>query len=281
MGAAIRNLALVHLERRPQDAAPVLDRCSAGEVTALLGGAAPATSARVLAAASPRLASRCLDELPAASRDAVLAQFTALAAAAILRLRPREAREELLFGVPAEVAVPIRSALSYPEGSAGALAAPDVLTFFEETTVEQAIESGRAHRNRLPDKVLVLDRSRRIRGALRTPDLLFASLEATVGSLALEAVRAVPATTPVANLGEDRRRDSAFVPVVDRSGALLGVLRSAALRHAVRQSPAGSTTDFVAAFSELVWFALTGLLEALTGGLLSPPGSSKAGRRSA
>ena len=279
MGTALRSLALVHLDRHPEEAARVLERCSAEDVTAFLSHTEPKVSARLLAVLSPGFASACLDGLPVPAQQAVLAELSPLGAAAILRLRPHRARECLLSGVPVRVAGAIRSALSYPRGSAGAAAAPDALTILDDMTVEEAIESVGARRDRPPDRVVVLSRSRRFRGVLRTPDLCWAPRDTAVGALPLEPVRAVAGTATVARLAADARHDGAFLPVVDRSGAFLGIVGTETLRGAARRTSVGQATDFVAAFSELCWFALTGLMAALADGFLSPSTAARAGRR--
>ena len=260
MATAIRDLALVHLERRPEEAARVLERCPAAEAAALLEHASPVVAARLLALVSPRFAAACFAGLPAETQAEALRELSPPPAAALLRGQPRAAREALLAALPANVAAPIRDSLAYPKDSAGALASGDALTLFEDLPVERAVAMLGRHRDAVPDRVVVLDRARRVLGVLRTPTLAWAPPDATVGSLPREDLPVVRATTPAAKLVGDRRWDGALAPVVDRSGAFLGVLAPASLRQLRRQEPARPTTQLVIAFSELCWIGLSAVL---------------------
>ena len=270
MGSAVRNLALVHLERRPEEAARILERCSGPEVGALLERAPPAVAAATLARLSPRFAAGCLAAMSAGTYPDVIAEIPPTAAAALLRQATKTVRETALAGLPEGVAAPVRDALAYPRDTAGALASTDVLTLFADVPVERAVEMLRVHSDSVPDRVPVLDRSRRVLGALRTAALCWSPPAATVGSLTLETLDVVPAKAPVTALVGDRRWDGAPVPVVDRSGGFLGVLKADSFRRAAQEHQARPATELVAALSELCWFGLTGVLAGLTGSRSSP-----------
>lgn len=266
MGPAIRNLALVHLERSPEEAARILEGCPSREVAVLLGRAAPAVSARALSRLSPRFAADCFAGLPTEVYPDVLGALSPTAAAALLRHAAEAVREAALAGLPEGSSASIRRALSYPRASAGALASMDVPTLFGDLSVDRAIEELGAHAGSVPDRVLVVDRSRRVLGALRTATLCWAPRDATVGSLSLEVLHPVPADVPVAALAGDHRWEAAPAPVVDRAGAFLGVLNPESVRRVVRRDSARPATELVAAFSELCWFGLSGALAGLTAG---------------
>lgn len=272
MAKAIRDLALFHLERRPEEASRVLERCSAAEAGALLGLATPPVAAHALAVVSPGFAAACFAALGPGARAAVLSELSPTAAGALLRSRPHDAREELLSALPADVAAPIRDLLAYPPGSAGATVLADAVTLFDDLSAERAIEILGGHRDAVPDRVVVLDRSRRVLGVLKTPILCWAAPTASVGSLTLETVPVIPATTPMATLAGDRW-EGLPAPVVDRSGAFLGVLNPESLRRVRRHDTARPATQIVAAFSELCWFGLGAMLAGRTPG--APPAESE------
>ena len=263
MATAIRNLALVHLERRPDEAARVLEHCSRKEAADLLLHVPPAIAAGVLARVTSRFAADCFVELSPETQLGVVGELSPLVAAALLRHCPSAVREACLDALGAAAATRIRDALGYPRDSAGASASSDALTLFEDQTVERAMDFLGAHPHAVPDHVLVLDRSRRVRGALRTVSLCWAPRGAAVGSLELRAVHVAAARTPLATLVGDRRLDGAPIPVVDRSGALVGVLDQETLRRATRDDRARPATELVAAFSELCWLGLAGVLSGM------------------
>ena len=264
MATAIGNLALVHLERHPEGAARVLERCTPEETAALLREAAPAGAARLLALVPPRFAADCLAALPAAAQTDLLGELSPTPAAALLRRLPRAAREELLGALPTHVAASIRDALAYPAGSAGASGLADAVTLFDDLPVAHAIDALGRHPDAVPDRVIVLDRARRVRGVLKTPTLCWAPPDATVGSLPREELPVIRAGTAVAKLRGDPRWDGALAPVVDRSGAFLGVLAPASLHHGRRHDAAPPMGELVVAFSELCWIGLSTVLTGRT-----------------
>ncbi len=266
MATAIRNLALVHLERRPEEAARVLEHCSREEAAALLRHAPPEVVARVLSLFTSRFAADCLVQLSPETWPGVVGELSPPTAAALLRHCPSAIREECLDTLAPPVATPIRDALGYPQNSAGASASSDVLTLFEDQTVERAIDFLGAHEQIVPEQVLVLDRSRRVRGALRTVSLCWAPRGAAVGSLELRAVPTIAARTPLATLADDRRLDGTPTPVVDRAGALVGVLDPETLRRVAGLDRARPVTELVAAFSELCWLGLAGVVSGMAVG---------------
>lgn len=264
MAEAIRNLALVHLERHPEEAARELERGSRSEAAAFLRNAPPTVAARVLAFVSPRFAAGCLAALPAEEQAAALEASAPTTAAAMLRPCPGDVREAALASLSEAAAGSIRSALAFPRGSAGASAVVDAVTLFEDLPVERALEILWDRRDDVPCRALVLSRSRRVRGALRTPNLWWAPRNRAVGSLPLEALRVVPAATPIAALADDRIPIEIPLPVVDRAGAFVGVLNPRALSRIARPDSSRPSARFVADFSELCWFGLTAAMDGLT-----------------
>ena len=265
MATAIRNLALVHLERHPEAAARVLERGAPGEAAALLREAAPFVSARLLGLVGPRFAADCFAALPPEAQTAVLSELTPPAGAALLRYQAREAREELLRALPAGAAARLRDALAFPPGSVGASGVSRAATLFGDLSVERAIELLGGHRDSVPDRIVVLDRARRVLGVLRTPTLCWAPRTASVGSLGLETVLVIPAGSPLASLRGDDRWEGGPAPVVDASGAFLGVLDTVSLRRTHPQGSTGAVTQTVAALSELCWVGLGVLLAGRSG----------------
>lgn len=270
MGSAVRNLALVHLEHRPEEAVRILERCSAAEVAALLEQAAPAVAATALARLSPRFAADCLAGMSRENYADVFAELSPPAAAALLRHAAKTVQETVIGGLSERVAASVRDALAYPRDTAGALASTDVLTLFGDVSAGRAVEMLRVHADSVPDRIPVLDRSRRVLGALRTAALCWAPPDAAVGSLTLDTLDVAPAKAPITALAGNRRRDGAPVPVVDRSGGFIGVLEPDSLRRAAEEHQGRPATELVAAFSELCWFGLTGVVAGLTGPRSSP-----------
>lgn len=260
MSTALRNLALVHLNRYPDQSARILERHPPTAVARLLRQAAPTSSAAVLARLQPRLASTCLEGFPAETRSLVLSELPVPAAAAMVRLLPEAVRDDWVDGLSDSKRQVIRRALRRAPHSAGALANDKGPILFDDWTVAQAADHLCKRGESVPREVVVVDRSRRVVGTLSSGSLLCAPRESTVGALPLEAARTVPDATPISALAGERWHRAAPIVVVDRSGAFSGILTTDLVQPwARRQSPPAAA--LAAAIGELYWLGLWRLME--------------------
>jgi magnesium transporter len=98
---------------------------------------------------------------------------------------PKEVVADVFKALPAEEREQLRAAMSYPEGSVGALMDFEMVTVREDVTVEVVLRYLRRLRE-LPDhtdKLFVVDRDSRLRGVLPINALLVADPEAEVKPL--------------------------------------------------------------------------------------------------
>ena len=260
MSAAVDNLALLHLQRRPEEAARILEGQAPTDAAAVLQRAPVQSAAKALACLAPRLAAVCFERFPPETRRLLLEALPAPTAAAVLRLLPQADREGALDELPGGVQAPIQRALRYPSQSAGALADPHEETFYGDLTVKQAIDRLRASSEPVPASIFVLDRSRRVVGAVTPAKLLCADRGAAIAALRLDAVRPAPANVSVATLASDARYERGPAAVTDSSGTFVGALGERVLRDAAKRKPSTTGMHLAASLGELYWLGLCAML---------------------
>ena len=137
----------------------------------------------------------------------------------------------------------LRSALSYPEGSVGALMDFDHVAVREDVTLEAATRYLRRF-DELPDhtdQLFVVDREQRLIGALPLARLIVSDLELPVSRVMLpEAMRLEPLDDAEDAAGAFERYDLVSAPVVDAEGRLMGRLTVDAVVDHIRQRNAES-----------------------------------------
>lgn len=261
MSTALRNLALVHLNRHPDRSARILESHPPAAVAKVLLQAPPASSAAVLALLEPRFANTCLDSFSAETRLQVLSELPVPAAAAVLRLLPEAARDDWLTGLPDSQRQVIYRAVRRAPHSAGALANDKVPILFDDWTVAQAIDRLCERGEPVLGAVVVVDRSRQVVGTVEPGRLLCASRESTVGALPPEAARTVPDAIPVSALAGEARRRATPIAVVDPSGAFSGILTTDMLEAGATPKAPPPAASLVAAIGEIYWLGLWRIME--------------------
>src|SRR5689334_18043770 len=156
---------------------------------------------------------------------------------------PAGVMEEVVQSLPAEERERLRAALSYPEGSVGALMDFEHVAVREEVTLE-AVTRFLRRLDELPthtDPLFVVDRAQRLRGTLPLARLIVSDLELQVGRvMVVESVKFYPedSAEDAANVFE--RYDLVSAPVVDNAGSLIGRLTVDAVVDYIREKNAES-----------------------------------------
>jgi magnesium transporter len=151
--------------------------------------------------------------------------------------------EEVVRSLSAEEREQLRAALSFPEGSVGALMDFEYVTVREDVTLEAATRYLRRF-DELPshtDQLFVVDREQALKGSLPLARLIVTDLEREVGQvLVAETVKLHPEDRAEDAAGAFERYDLVSAPVVDDAGKLIGRLTVDAVVDYIRQSSAES-----------------------------------------
>ena len=156
---------------------------------------------------------------------------------------PPAVMEEVVRSLPAEERERLRSALSYPEGSVGALMDFDYVSVREDVTLESVTSTLRtldelAGRT---DQLFVVDRALGLRGTLPLARLIVSDLHLSVSSVLLaDSIRFYPEDKAEDAASAFERYDLVSAPVVDARGRLIGRLTVDAVVDYIRQRSAES-----------------------------------------
>jgi magnesium transporter len=248
MSDALSLLALDFLSTHPGGAGAVLDRVEPDEAAEALLPLDLAHASEVLGYMSVDAAARTLSCMDEAWACQTLTAADFVQAARWLAHLDQETSSRLLAGLSAQSQRNIREALEFPPGSAGHLMDPRVMTFREDTSVDEALERIRSTENRKITDVLLADAEGKLTGVIALQSLVGARKGAAMGSL---AERDRPVVNPMATRDEVvdllNRRALTSLPVVDLDGQVLGILRYDALVRAAQQAATDDLQQMVGA----------------------------------
>ncbi len=151
---------------------------------------------------------------------------------------PQDVIQELLITLDAQKRARLRSAMSYPEDTVGALTDFDMVTIRADVTLEVALRYLRRLGD-LPnqlDKLFVVDRDEKLIGVLPLKRLLTSDPEASVAAVMVEdMVMFHPDDSATDAAQAFERYDLVMAPVVDMQGHLIGRLTVDAMLDHVRE----------------------------------------------
>lgn len=259
-------LTLGFIRDHPRDAARALAALEEAELAEFVDSLPASLAAALLGHLEPLKASRCLQALAPSRAAAALAPAASASAAVLLRRLPGGNREAILTAMPATAQARLRLLLSYPADTVGSVLEPDVLTFAEHVAVAEAVAGARRGRRHLMNVVYVLDAGQRLRGAVDLRDLLVSDPGGSLQALIRRGDAALPARATLAAAARHPGWiDYETLPVTDRRGVFLGVLRRSVLLSATRGAGAGADpgeglTRSLLELSEVIWVAGAGVL---------------------
>ncbi len=154
---------------------------------------------------------------------------------------PAEVIQEVVQSLPAEERERLRSALSYPEGTVGALMDFEMVTVREDVTLE-AVTRYLRRMDELPDhtdQLYVVDRERRLRGTLPLARLIVSDLDVEVAAVMVpERVTLHPQDRAADAAQAFERYDLVSAPVVDARDRLVARLTVDAVVDYIREASA-------------------------------------------
>ena len=268
MSEALARLEVEDLQDRLREIQALIgERARSGELRARLDALHPADIAYILEALplEERLAvwdlvkadrdGEILLEVSEAVRESLIASMDSaelVAAAETLEADeladiaadlPAGVMEEVVQSLPLEERERLRAALSYPEGSVGALMDFDHVAVREDGTLEAATRFLR-RMDELPDhtdQLFVVDRAQRLKGTLPLARLIVSDLEHEVAKVMMaESVKFSPQDSAEDAANAFERYDLVSAPVVDAADTLIGRLTVNAVVDYIRERSAES-----------------------------------------
>jgi magnesium transporter len=264
------QLVAAYLRLHPESAARLLESMPVAEANAVLNAVDVATAAPVVGQMLPTCAAQCIEGQPTADSALLLERLGSQESVAVLRHLPPEHREAVLSSLGPQWLMAFKLLLSYPTNTVGAWVEPRVLTLADDCTVGEARDRIARSEQVTQARIYVLDRARRLRGAVRGVALLQVSSRRKLASI-LEPADSLWARDALATAQEhgvwERHTEA---PVVNRDEEFIGVISYADLRKAFRQvnrvaGPNGDreiaeVTELIAIGAGSVWRSLGDLI---------------------
>jgi magnesium transporter len=198
------------------------------------------------------------------------------AACRLLRGREPSRRQAWLDRMPAQVAASLRHNIEFPEGTAGSLMEPVLLTFPEDTECGEVMR--RVQRFGQPARyyVYVTDRGHRLTGVLTLGELLRAPARRRLVEWTGKPVTALRVWDAAAVvLGHAGWQSHHALPVVDEAGVLVGVVSYRKMRRLETEATVDRKPGLLVAGTVLgqAWMSLTTtMLDGFAGSLMRSRG---------
>jgi magnesium transporter len=241
-----RALADTYIEQYPQEATEALEAAPVDEIVQLLRLQTPEHGAQILNRISTALATAALQRLRPELANQILGIMDPVGAALLVNSLPPADRETLLGGLEPQLARELRELMAYPEGSAGRLMQPRAPSMPAQRTVKQALTRLRRLPPRDSSVLPVTDAEGRLVGLAGLADLVRADPGMRLADIARTAVLRVAALTPREDIVElfSRYRPD-VLPVVDIDDRLLGVIHQSTVIKAAQEEAAADLQAMV------------------------------------
>jgi magnesium transporter len=227
-----------------------LDELPAGEAARAVARLAEDDQTQLLTTLPPADAADLIEEIPDAEAAELVEHLPAGAAAAIVREMPSAEQADLVGDLPlpeadailaemdADEAEQIRSLASYDDDVAGGMMVTEFLAYPETHTVDNVVQDLRRNAERYAEfnvqYVFVTSSDRRLVGVLRLRDLLLAPRNLPVGQLMIRDPLSFRDDSRLDELRDFFDSHDYFgVPITDRKGCLVGVVRRSAVEEAL------------------------------------------------
>jgi magnesium transporter len=268
------------LRAHPETAAAVLEAQPTPAAAAVLQELPAELGAPVVARMLPAPASRCLLRMAPDDAAAIVRAMPPAAAAPLLRAWPQQRRDPLLAMLPQRSAFAIRLLLGFPGTSVGAWMDPEPPLLPDDCDAAAALDRLRSEARDIDRLVFVVDREQRLRGRVRTAELLRAAPDTPVATL----MEPADATLQARDDLHGHRDNPAWtageaLAVLARDGRVIGALHHADLARglaAARPATEGVLGDPALDVADAYWLGLARLVEGLIG--MIPAGSPAAHR---
>lgn len=252
----------------PEDAAVVLERAQPEETAAFLSVIPAAASAIVVRRMNMSLAAAALSALEVGRAAALIEELPPSHAASLLRHLGNEKAEALLAIVEEKVARALRGVLRHRQGSAGALADPQVLTLPSDLSVADAQKHLRRLAGDVAYNVYVTDRDHRLVGVVTVRELLLARPKQTLDAIMIRQPFRLAADSDLAAIvGHPGWEQFDMLPVVDKTGAFLGAIRHRSIRQLARTRGSSGLVNIINVamnIADMYWTTLSVLAAELS-----------------
>lgn len=236
MSAAEQALLITFAREHPVDVAHLLDRGTPEEAAYVLQGLEPEEAGRVLSRMTPSAAAESLGQIEVERRAELLSEAGPSAAALVLARCDDPIRRSTLGAMTGREADAIRRLLLHGAHTAGSVMDALVLCVADDASVEEALAHVKQHADQVLYYVYIIDRGQRLVGVVTLRELLLADADTSVLRVMREQpVAIVSHSSLLSTAAHPGWRHFHAMPVIDREGVLLGVIRYETAREIERE----------------------------------------------
>lgn len=230
-----RALRTEYLSKHPKEAARSLDSVAIGDIQSILKELPTSSARAVFFQLNPDTITELLTELDDPLFKELFSQVNTHQAARLLSRLDKITAAEKLNLLPDFVSREIRDFLNYQEGTAGYLMETNVITFFAENTVKDALQKIRKLGDRKIFVVYVISDEGQLLGKIPVQFIAVSEPSVILSTLmeAAPSVNALATREEVLNLMD--RGDILQIPVTDINNNFLGVIYNSTLLSATRK----------------------------------------------
>ena len=229
---------LVLSSLKPEETVRVLFRLSSDDQQRLLALVPPENAAELLYEFPEQHAADLIDHLEADQAAHIVDELPSDEGADILGSLDRETAEAILDEMDPEAAGDVRELIDYPADAAGGLMGLEQFAYPRWIRARDFIRDLRDRRGdieKLPGRLLLVDRRGRLTGAVRIEDALLADPESPLSAVAAD-VLSMPVTATLDELDEYFfEHETSGVPIVADDGRLVGRVRNSVVQEALAE----------------------------------------------
>ena len=208
-----------------KEVARILETFSVEEIVTTIQKTSTQQVAALIRHFTPVMAAGVLRSLPIPLKSQTIRSLTPSDTATVLRHLPHQEQEAMLESLDSWMLEDVRALLQYPIGSAGELMASQDHVLCEDLTVDEAMAQLRTHPPNGSSDLYLISRGGKFAGTLAYPDLIKAEKETRLSSLSTTPATTLEPTAPHRTILEFAQRTRCqTIPVVDKSGSLLGTI---------------------------------------------------------
>ncbi|HSG06405.1 MAG TPA: CBS domain-containing protein [Nitrospiria bacterium] len=226
-----KKLSRGFLSAHPGEAAKVLERFSPEDTSVLLEKISPGEAGRIMVQMGESFARMCLERMAPPKAASVFSQFPRERSAALIRGMDPKKRDPLLAELSPAASQSVKTLLRFPKGTAGAVMDSRVLSFTDDLPVHQVLQRIRQNPGQITHYAYVVDRTGILVGVTTLTELMLFPVRSPLRSVMKTPVEHLSVLDNEGDIiGHRGWKRFHKLPVVDRSGKFLGVVRYKTLR---------------------------------------------------
>lgn len=269
------KIAQIFIQAHPTEAIQLLEGLPIENTVQFLNDTSLETAVQVIEMMGLSAATRCLELLEPKRSAALLEKLHHDTIAVFCRRVSTPTKEAILSLLPHQIKDPLNLCLSFPEGSAGALVDPHILTLPPDISARVALERARTYAEQVMYYLYVTDRNKKLVGVLNVRELMLAPPQALISSLMHTHLETISVHANFQTiLGHAGWQKIHAIPVVDDAYTFVGTIRYETLRRIEQDARTHLTADGIemvgSALGELYRIGLSGLVNSTTPSKQSP-----------